>query len=321
MTSFPSGCFPALGFTAPSGKPSTKLSDWWCKEDDEHGFLGFSYAVNACPSQAQMKSDFTRMRKDFNARYVRIYSACDTKGFYDQVVNAAYESNLGVFAMVWFGFDGGNEWKTRQSALLSTIETNSLAPYTIRSFDMGSETLFDHDVSVKELAQQIKNVKAAVEKYGIVVSTSDMQYSYVAPGNEGAPKDILSVVDQVHDHVLPFFDQDAKDGSNAWRSVLNSVDWFLQNTNNTKKIILTQTGWPSNTNVWKANSKTAVASVKSEQDYYSLIDSKCSELKKKGPRGGIGWFWQIYEDSMLDGWGILGDDGKPKFKFAPITSC
>lgn len=33
------------------------------------------------PSLTQLKTDFSNMRKKFNARYVRLYEACDNKGF------------------------------------------------------------------------------------------------------------------------------------------------------------------------------------------------------------------------------------------------
>lgn len=63
----------------------------------------FFHRVNDCPSATQIAKDFTRMRKDFNARYVRIYAACDTSGFYDRIVTAAYNAGLGVYAVIWFG--------------------------------------------------------------------------------------------------------------------------------------------------------------------------------------------------------------------------
>lgn len=42
--------------------------------------------------------------------------------------------------------------------------------------------------------------------------------------------------------VLPFFDSDAIEGSDAWPSIYNATTWFTSHTNHTKKIIFTQTG-------------------------------------------------------------------------------
>jgi hypothetical protein len=48
--------------------------------------------------------DFTRMRTEFNARYVRLYSWCDDDfNFFNDVINAAYQTGIGVYATVWFG--------------------------------------------------------------------------------------------------------------------------------------------------------------------------------------------------------------------------
>ena len=40
-------------------------------------------------------------------------------------------------------FDGTNEWMGRRDALINTVKTNPLAPYVIRSIDVGSEPLYD----------------------------------------------------------------------------------------------------------------------------------------------------------------------------------
>lgn len=92
-----SGCFPALDFNMPSSPPSS-LDNWWCDMDTEYAFVGFSYEVTACmyliyvntsapltpssgQSASQLKSDFKDIRTRFKGRYVRLYGACDNKGF------------------------------------------------------------------------------------------------------------------------------------------------------------------------------------------------------------------------------------------------
>lgn len=119
--------------------------------------------------------------------------------------------------------------------------------------------------------------------------------------------------------VLPFFDQDATYGSNAWPSVSGSVDWFRDHTSGKKKIIFTQTGWPTNTNVWAPNNPAAQASYDSSSAYLGLLDSHCEDFKYL--HGGVGWFWQIWSDAMLDGWGALDWSNNPKFQFSPRTDC
>lgn len=118
-----------------------------------------------------MAKDFSSMRSLFKARYVRIYSVCEGNNqFYDDVVAAAYQSGIGVYAMVWFGcafhalcmrawltirsrsFNGPQDlsWEGRLNGLINTItvrrivllcqadsraapQHNRLASYVIRS--------------------------------------------------------------------------------------------------------------------------------------------------------------------------------------------
>lgn len=48
--------------------------------------------------------------------------------------------------------------------------------------------------------------------------------------------------------------------------------------------LMTQTGWPSNEDTWKANSASAVTSVKQEKDYFDLLDSKVSVRDRRKSR-------------------------------------
>jgi len=311
-------CFPALGFVPPVGVPTKTPANWWCLDSNEAGFFGFSYDIGACQSKATLTADFTRMRTKFRSRFVRLYSACDNVGFMDNVISAAYGAGIGVYALIWFGFDGTSEWKGRRDALIKTVKTNKLAPYVIKSIDVGSEPLYDWVLTPTDLAAQVVYVKAQVKPYGIKVGISEMQYGYTVQGDSSA---VLKAIDYVHAHQLPFFDQKATNGAAAWSSVLTSTKWFLQKTNGTKKIIFSQTGWPTNTNTWPANSPKAVASVASSQQYATLLDQKCEELKALVGGDGVGWFWQIWKDAQLDGWGLLDWNENPKFNFAPRTAC
>ena len=96
------GCFPAVGFKMPEATP-TSLTNWWCNADTEYAFVGFGYDISPCdfllrslfffymltatsfffsgPSLTLLKTHFSNMRKEFNARYVRLYENCDKEGF------------------------------------------------------------------------------------------------------------------------------------------------------------------------------------------------------------------------------------------------
>ena len=51
----------------------------------------------------------------------------------NNVVEAAATAGIGVYALVWFGFDGGDEWKTREADLVKVLKTNPKAAWVIRN--------------------------------------------------------------------------------------------------------------------------------------------------------------------------------------------
>jgi hypothetical protein len=128
-----------------------------------------------------------------------------------------------------------------------------------------------------------------------------------------------SIVLRAFPDVLPFFDQDATSGANAWPSVSSTFNWFRDRTSGKKKIIFTQTGWPTNTNTWPPNNPAAQASYDSSSAYLGILDAHCKDFKPL--HGGVGWFWQIWDDAMLDGWGALDWNDNLKFQFSPRTDC
>ncbi|KAM0746989.1 hypothetical protein T439DRAFT_293419 [Meredithblackwellia eburnea MCA 4105] len=309
------GCFPGNGLAVPTNSPASAavLKQWWCSQDTEYGFMGFSYDQTPCQSLSTLTADFKRMKSQFNARYVRLYGACDSAGYNDNLVEAASQARIGIYGLVWFGFDGDDMWKTRMAGLVSTIKNNVKAPYIFRNIAVGSEPLFDWVMSADDLAVQVNNLRSQLSYYGIQTTISEMPYGFQSQGDAPA---VFKAIDLVEGNVLPFFDGSATTGGNAWGVVSWSISYF-QSKAPGKVIRLTQTGWPSNQNVWKANTASAVASVSSEKAYFNLLDSKCTTLKG----WGVGWFAQIWSDDMLDGWGILDWNGNPKFTFAPKTAC
>ena len=52
-------------------------------------------------SKSQLHREFADIRKTFHGRYVRLYGACDKKGFYDNIIDAAWDNGLGVHALIW----------------------------------------------------------------------------------------------------------------------------------------------------------------------------------------------------------------------------
>ncbi|KAH9061297.1 glycoside hydrolase family 17 protein [Lactarius vividus] len=311
-----SACFPALGFTTPSDVPAS-TDGWWCDPVNEYAFLGFSYEVTSCQSLSQLQKEFADIRTNFNGRYVRLYGACDREGFYDDVVTAAWDNTLGVHALIWFGYTSSSQWKSRRDTLFSTLHSNPRAKFVTRVVQFGSEPLFDQVLSPAQLTAQVIAAKQNLSDIGIPVTVSDLAYGYQ---RNGGAQDVLDAIDSINAHMLPFFAASATTGDQAWGNVQNDLNFFIQNGNG-KKMYFDENGWPSVTSSGvKPQSKSAVASVGNEQEYFGLLDAHCTDLKTV-VAGGIGWFAHIYSDAQEPGYGIYSSSGKLKFPFAPRTSC
>ncbi|KAN0090829.1 glycoside hydrolase family 17 protein [Tylopilus felleus] len=309
-------CFPSAGFQMPKQVPHS-LDGWWCNMNTEYAFVGFSYEITACQSLQQLDKEFADIKYHFKGRYVRLYGFCDNKGYYDDVVEAAWKNGLGVHALIWFGFTGGNQWETRRDVLFKSLTTNPKAKFVTRLVQFGSEPLFDNVLPHAQLAEQVKLAKTKLAGVQIPVAVSELAYGYQ---ERGGAQDVLDAIDVINIHMLPFFDTEATTGSAAWPLVMRDLDRFIQHGEG-KKMYLDENGWPSVTSQGvEPNSKNAVASVWSEKEYFQLLDDKC-EYFKTAPGGGVGWFAHIYSDKQEPGYGIYGTNGKMKFAFSPRTSC
>ncbi|CCM06261.1 uncharacterized protein FIBRA_08511 [Fibroporia radiculosa] len=312
-------CFPALGFVMPPILlPDDALSFWWCDPSKEYAFVGFSYEVTACQDSEQLHSEFADIRQHFNSRYVRLYGACDREGFYDDIVDAAWDNGLGVHALIWFGFTGGDIWKTRRDTLLATLHANPRAKFVTRGVQFGSEPLYDNVLPHQALAHQVLLARANLSSVGIPVTVSELAYGYE---ERGGAQDVLDAIDFINIHMLPFFDQNASTANASWPIVVDkNLDFFIEHGNG-KKMYFDENGWPSVTSPSvQPNSPYAVANIPNEQAYFELLDSKC-EFLKEVEGGGVGWFAHIYSDNMEPGYGIYNSSGYLKFPFHPRTHC
>ncbi|KAH9895001.1 glycoside hydrolase superfamily [Cubamyces lactineus] len=309
-------CFPALGFTKPETLPADN-TNWWCDPATEYAFVGFSYEVTACQSREQLIQEFSDIRNHFNSRYVRLYGACDREGFYDDIVEAAWENTLGVHALIWFGFDGSDIWISRRDTLLAALHANPKAKFVTRVLQFGSEPLYDDVLPHAQLAAQVLAAKQNLSSLHIPVTVSELAYGYQ---ERGGAQDVLDAIDSINIHMLPFFSQQASTSDQAWPLVENDLNWFIAHGNG-KKMYFDENGWPSVTSPSvQPNSPDAVANIPNEHGYYTLLDQHCEDLKAV-VGGGIGWFAHIYSDDQEPGYGIYNSAMQLKFPFAPRTEC
>ncbi|TFK73289.1 hypothetical protein BDN72DRAFT_762040 [Pluteus cervinus] len=311
-------CFPALGFTMPSSPPAS-VANWWCDYSTDYAFLGFSYEITACQSLTQLKREFKDIRQTFNGRYVRLYGFCDNQGYYNDVIEAAWYAGIGVHALIWFGFDGDTKYLGRRDALLSVLHSNPKAAFVTRALQFGSEPLYDWAINPYDLVTEVNNARRNLSALQIPITVSEMAYGYQEHQNDGGMA-VLGAIDFIDAHILPFFSTQASTANNSWPIVTGDLNWFLNNANG-KKIYFSQNGWPSKTSSGvQPNSPSAVSNVQNENDYFKLLDSKCSYFKTV-PGGGVGWFAHIYSENQEPGYGVYDSNGVLKFPFAPRAEC
>lgn len=77
-----------------------------------YGFLGFSYPLEVAdcsdPSNSyeSINADLAKMKKDFGASMIRVYSPeCREASVWENLLQAGVSNNMGIIMQVWWGFD------------------------------------------------------------------------------------------------------------------------------------------------------------------------------------------------------------------------
>lgn len=129
-----------------------------------------------------------------------------------------------MHALVWFGFDGDDIWKTRRDSLFASLHSNPKAKFVTRVVQFGSEPLFDNVLPHKQLTQQVVQAKQNLASLKIPVTVSEMAYGYQ---ERGGAQDVLDAIDSINIHMLPFFSQQASIANNSWPLVQQDLQFFI----------------------------------------------------------------------------------------------
>jgi len=292
---------------------STNVSD----PVDVYAFSGFVYNIDGCTSLSQVKTNWQDMVSTYKARIVITFGGCDQSNYFTNLISTAGSIGIKIIPLVWFGYDGGDQWKARADVITKAVIAN---PGPVWGVAYGDEPLYDWAAGdPSTLANAIKSMQTSFKNAGlkIPVSISEMAYGYQQAMSSGA-QSVIDAVDLAMINTFPYFAQDAHEGgsSYSWNDFTNDINWFKKYFGN-KTLLVTQTGWPSNDSVWPPNSPDAVVSVQSEADYFNLLDKNCSYFKQNN----IGWMARMYDDNGLPGWGVKDENDKPKFAFSPKLTC
>ncbi|THH04711.1 hypothetical protein EW145_g5315 [Phellinidium pouzarii] len=308
----------------PSARSEAATQSRMDKLKSMFGFEGFVYALDNCPSSSQLVQDFKQMRTK-GARNVITFDYCgngDDASYYEdgylapEVIKAAGTAGLNIIPLVWTLVDSGQSFSTTTVPRINAAVINSPGP--VLAVALGDEPLYDNDFgSPGNLAKYIRQMKEAFANAGlsdVPVSISDMAYGWQSS------KGISSVVDAVDFFMInnfPYFSSDAESGgsSTSWKDFTKDISYF-ESIAKGKPLLVTQTGWPSNKDEFAPNSKNVVVSVSSEEAYWNLLDSHCSDFFKAK---NLGWMWRSWDDT-IEGWGVTSN-GKSKWNFSAKTTC
>jgi len=282
-----------------------------------YAFSGFVYNIDGCTSENTVKANFQDMVTTYKARIVITFGGCDNNNYFSDLISIAGNLGLKIIPLVWFGYDGGDAWKTRASVITKAVIAN---PGPVYGVAYGDEPLYDWAAGDPQtLANAINSMKTQFKNAGlnIPVSISEMAYGYQQAMSSGA-QSVIDAVDMAMINTFPYFAQDAHEGGSnySWNDFTSDINWFKQHFSG-KTLLVTQTGWPSDDSVWPPNSPNAVVSIQSEADYFNLLDTQCSYFKTNN----MGWMARMYDDNGLPGWGVKDFNDKPKFPFSPKLTC
>ncbi|KAH8114901.1 glycoside hydrolase [Phellopilus nigrolimitatus] len=286
-----------------------------------YAFEGFVYALDNCPSSSELTQDFKQMHSK-GARTVITFDLCgngDDASYYEQVIGAAGTAGLNIIPLVWTLFDNGQSLTKnvvpRINAVTKAVISN---PGPVLAVALGDEPLYDNDFgSPGNLATYIYQMKSNFAKAGlsdIPISISDMAYGWQSAGDISAA---IDAVDFFMINNFPYFSWDAQGGGSttAWSDFTKDISYF-QKIAKGKPLLVTQTGWPSNEDEFKPNSKNIVVSLAAEEAYWNLLNSHCGDFFKAN---NIGWMWRSWDES-IQGWGVTSN-GKPKWDFGARQTC
>jgi len=178
--------------------------------------------------------------------------------------------------------------------------------------------LYDNDAgSADALAAYIVQMKASFRDAGldIPVSISDMAVGWQSSGNITS---MQNAVDFFMINNFPYFNENAQWGgdNDSWADFLVDMQYF-ESLANGRPLLVTQTGWPSNTITFAPNSPDVIATVPSEEAYFKLLDSHCEDYFKTA---NIGWMFRNWDDAIY-GWGALYDNGTEKWPVTARLGC
>ena len=242
------------------------------------------------------------------ASRVRTYS---TRNNQDRIVYLAKEYGLKVSMGIWLGSNRDlNEIEIAKG--LQAIKDN---PGVVDRVFVGNESIgVRFELKPEEVAAYIVRIRHAINNKKIELGTTEVIGTW--SNDPVGMKKVADVSDYLGVHFLPYWEGISIDKGMDY--VTSSYDYMLKQYPG-KKIVIGETGWPSEGRVKKGSVPSAAMEATYLRQFLTLATAKNFDYYimeafdqpwKADQEGAVGAFW-----------GILDAEGKPKFSFTgPLSS-
>jgi GPH family glycoside/pentoside/hexuronide:cation symporter len=273
-----------------TNKTTNELATLFSKQLDEtiHGLCFSPYIEGQDTDDILVEEQIRRRMKIISpyTKWVRSFSC--TKGN-ELIPEIAHKNNKKVLAGAWISKD-----KERNEREIASLINRAKAGF-VDIATVGNEVLFRGDVSEEELITYIKKVKEALTGLNIPVGYVDTYYEYYKRPN------LVEVSDVILINCYPFWEGLAIENS---LKHLRQMHEIIRQVAKGKKIIITETGWPSQGQTIKDAHPTKLNAMKyfiQTQDWAAKEDveifyfSSFDESWKIDVEGELGACWGIWD--------------------------
>jgi exo-beta-1,3-glucanase (GH17 family) len=251
-----------------------------------HGICFSMYEDGQEPGDNITKEQVERRIKTLNSysKWVRSFSCIEGNEFVPQI---AHKYGMKTLVGAWLSDDlEKNE-----------LEIEALIDLAKKGFvdiaAVGNEVLYRNDLTIEQLLGYLKRVKDAIPE--VPVGYVDAYYEFVVH------PELVQNSDVILTNCYPFWE-----GTSIEYSLGHMNDMFHQvlNVCDGKRVIVTETGWPSQGESLKSSHPTAENAMKyfidtqrwsRENDIDVFYFSSFDESWKKGDEGEVGAYWGLWD--------------------------
>ncbi len=265
-----------------------------------HGLCFSAYEEGQTPGDQLTEEQIRRRMQIIKpyTKWIRSFSCTEGNELIPQI---AKEFGIKTLVGAWLGKDK----KINEQEINGLIKLMKDGFVDIAA--VGNEVMYRNDLSEDELIKQIVDVKNATSNTNIPVGYVDAYYEFSA-----RPR-ITAVCDVILANCYPYWE-----GCDIDYSLLYMKDMYNQavRAGNGKKVIITETGWPSLGESLKSAKPSYENSVKyfinaqnwsREENIEMFYFSSFDEPWKVGSEGVVGAYW-----------GLWDKDENPKFFKTPL---